>query len=81
MNAFWILLALFWGLPIFVAHHLGLSRGRTGWLWGLLLGWVGVFILALMRPRTAVDELHELEARRQLELLEAQAPPRTSIWR
>jgi hypothetical protein len=42
---------LLWLLPIFCAIKLGISRDRMGWLWGLLLGWIGVLILAIMRPQ------------------------------
>jgi hypothetical protein len=36
--------------PTIIAAHLGHSRDRTGWMWGLFLGWLGVLILAIMRP-------------------------------
>src|SRR5262245_28084675 len=48
-SAVFILPFALWILPIIVAISLGLSRGRTGWLWGALLGWLGVLILACMR--------------------------------
>lgn len=65
-------IGLFWVLPVIVAIGLGHSRGRNGWVWGFLLGWLGVLILAIMRPRSAVDELAELEAERKLRQLEQQ---------
>jgi hypothetical protein len=37
-------------LPILCAIELGYSRDRTGWMWGLFLNWLGVIILACMRP-------------------------------
>ena len=37
-------------LPVGVAIELGYSRDRSGWMWGLFLGWLGVVILACMRP-------------------------------
>lgn len=46
-----ILVGLLWLLPIVIAIELGESRDRTGWKWGLFLGWLGVLILAIMRPR------------------------------
>ena len=46
MNALIVTAALFWGLPIFITHQLGLSRNRTGWLWGLCLGWLGVLLIS-----------------------------------
>lgn len=53
---FW---SVFWGviiivaflLPIGIAIHLGVSRHRTGWMWGLFLNWLGVLILACMRAQ------------------------------
>jgi hypothetical protein len=41
---------LLWVVPIIVAIELGKSRDRKGWMWGLFLGWIGVLILAIMRP-------------------------------
>lgn len=66
VDPLWLIPGLIWFLPIIIAIELGRSRGRTGWLWGTLLGWLGVLILAIMRPRTAVDELRELEAAERL---------------
>ena len=43
---------LFWGAAIFTAHKIGESKRRTGWLWGFLLGWIGVIILACLGPAT-----------------------------
>lgn len=40
-----------WGLPILICVSLGRTRDRTGWMWGLFLGWLGVLILAIMRAR------------------------------
>ena len=45
-----ILIAVFWIAPIFVGHAIGKPKGRTGWAWGLLLGWLGVIIVALLSP-------------------------------
>jgi hypothetical protein len=47
-NAFYV--SLFWVLPVVISMSLGLSRDRTGWAWGLVLSWLGVLILAIMRP-------------------------------
>ena len=41
---------LMWILPIIIGIELGLSRDRTGWMWGCFLSWLGVLILACMRP-------------------------------
>jgi hypothetical protein len=51
MEALIVTLAIFWGAPIAICNHLGQSRDRTGWMWGLFLGWLGVLILAIMRPQ------------------------------
>ena len=40
-----------WLLPIIVCIHLGASRDRKGLLWGFFLSWLGVLILACMRPQ------------------------------
>jgi hypothetical protein len=41
---------LFWAAAVFVGHKIGEPKGRTGWAWGLLLGWIGVVILACLGP-------------------------------
>src|SRR5262245_18158746 len=40
------LLVLLWVVPVLLATWLGRQKGRRGWLYGLLLSWIGVFILA-----------------------------------
>jgi hypothetical protein len=39
---------ILWIVPIFVANAMGRSKNRSGLAYGLLLGWVGVLILALL---------------------------------
>jgi hypothetical protein len=39
---------IFWVLPIVVGHKIGAGKNRAGWAWGLLLGWLGVIILACL---------------------------------
>ena len=54
-----VFIAVFSLLPIYVAHRIGAPKGRMGWLWGLLLGWVGVIIVAVLPPasrQTAAPE-------------------------
>ena len=46
-----LIIGLFWLLPIVIAIDLGVSRQRSGWMWGFFLGWLGVLILAIMRPQ------------------------------
>lgn len=47
-----LIVGFVWVAPIVVAIGLGESRDRTGWAWGLLLGWLGVLILAIMKPQS-----------------------------
>lgn len=75
MEVLLIILFFWWLLPILICHQLGIARMRTGWLWGFWLGWLGVLILACMRPvplhqRLAIVEA-DAEAERQLELAAA----------
>jgi len=44
-------IGLLYLLPIVIAIELGKSRHRTGWMWGVFLGWLGVLILACMRAQ------------------------------
>ena len=62
--------AIFWVAPIFVGHKLGTPKNRAGWAWGLLLGWIGVLIVACLSDKNPQSvtlsakqhELAELEA-------------------
>jgi TM2 domain-containing membrane protein YozV len=69
-----IFVAVFWVLPIFVGHRIGAPKGRQGWLWGLLLGWIGVIIVACLSDKTGLTakqrQVAELEA--DLKLAELQ---------
>lgn len=51
-----ILIPVFWIAPIFVARAIGKGKGKeSSWVWGLLLGWLGVLIVALQsRPQAPV---------------------------
>jgi hypothetical protein len=46
-----IVLLLFWAAPVFVGHKIGSPKGRSGWVWGLALGWIGVIIVACLGPK------------------------------
>ena len=48
-----LLIAVMWGLPIVIGQMIGGPKGRMGWLWGLLLGWIGVLIVALLGPKSS----------------------------
>ncbi len=43
-----------WVIPIFVAYSMGKAKNRSGVTYGILLGWLGVIILALLPARTNV---------------------------
>ena len=44
-----------WVAPVFVAAWLGGRKGRSlAWLWGRLLGWLGVLIVALLSDRRSL---------------------------
>ena len=47
-----VFLSLMWILPIFVGHKIGSKKDRAGWAWGLILGWLGVIIVACLGPKT-----------------------------
>jgi len=55
LSGYWgavgVFISLAWLLPIVIAINLGVTRQRSGWTWGLFLGWLGVLILAIMRPQ------------------------------
>jgi threonine/homoserine efflux transporter RhtA len=48
--------AVFWVAPIVVAKKLGERKGReSAWVWGLLIGWLGVIVVALLSDKTEQD--------------------------
>jgi hypothetical protein len=61
MDVFGLLLwaALFWVAPIVVAKNVGDRKGRGhAWVWGALIGWIGVIVVALQSDQTG----HEIAA-------------------
>jgi hypothetical protein len=53
---FLLFAAVFWVAPIFVAKKIGDRKGRSSaWAWGVLLGWLGVLIVALLSDRQPYD--------------------------
>jgi hypothetical protein len=48
---FILVFGLIWGLPIFVSHKVGAPKRRAGWAYGLLLGWLGVVVIACLGPK------------------------------
>lgn len=47
---------ILWIVPVFVANAQGKAKNRAGVLYGLLLGWLGVLVLAVLHPHP--DTLH-----------------------
>lgn len=46
---------LFVVAPMYFADLITTKKGRGyGWLWGLLLGWIGVLVVALLSPKSSV---------------------------
>jgi hypothetical protein len=39
-------------LPIWIGQMIGGPKGRAGWAWGLLLGWLGVLIVAVLGSKS-----------------------------
>lgn len=73
MTALVIFVAVMWFAPICVAHDIGKKRNRTGWVYGFVLGWLGVLILSCTSylPSEAERRIREFEAQRQLNNFEA----------
>ena len=67
MAAF-LFVCFFWIIPIVVARDIGDRRNRAGWVYGLLLGWIGVLIVSLTSylPSDAEIQMRELEAQHRL---------------
>ncbi|HEU5211761.1 MAG TPA: hypothetical protein VFU10_03250 [Gaiellaceae bacterium] len=41
-----------WAGATYTAHAIGTRKGRYhSWLWGFLIGWVGVIVVASRKPR------------------------------
>ena len=45
-----VVITVFLLIPIFVAEDIAAEKNREGWLYALLLGWIGVLVVALL-PR------------------------------
>jgi hypothetical protein len=59
----YIFAALVWAAaPVYVAQRIGSRAGRKyPWLWGLLLGWIGVLIVAIV-TRDKRDQIRREKA-------------------
>jgi hypothetical protein len=77
--SFLLFAAICWVLPIAVGHKIGQEKQRAGWAWGLLLGWLGVIILACLGPAKSVTAHHsfQLSSGRQALPATVHAPPPT----
>jgi hypothetical protein len=45
-----LILVAVWLVPIVVADDIGVDKNREGWVYGLLLGWLGVIVVWLLPP-------------------------------
>jgi len=69
-----------WVAAIWLSQHIATGKGRSnGWVWGVLLGWIGVLICALRSPVNQVaslspaeQEVRELEAKVRIRELNKQ---------
>jgi hypothetical protein len=48
----WIAVVIFMIPPTIVGYKIGAKKNRAGWAWGLLLGWIGVIIVACLGPKS-----------------------------
>ena len=55
-------LVLLWVIPFLLTVWLGGQKRRRGWLYGLLLGWIGVFVLANLDDKRPGDDLDDIES-------------------
>jgi hypothetical protein len=68
-----IFIAVFWVAPVFVGLMIGQPKKRAGWAWGLLLGWLGVIIVACLsekKPQVTAQDIHFAAKQREVEQLE-----------
>jgi hypothetical protein len=49
--AAWGVVVVFFVIPVLITWMMGRRKHRHGIWWGLILGWVGVLLLALNWPR------------------------------
>jgi hypothetical protein len=70
-----VFIGIFWIAPIFVGHKIGAPKNRAGWAWGLLLGWIGVIIVACLSnrdPQIAAQDIALTAKQREVKELEAE---------
>lgn len=68
-----IFIAIFWIAPIFVGQKIGAPKNRAGWAWGLVLGWLGVIIVAVLsnkNPQIAAQDSALTAKQREVQQLE-----------
>ena len=39
---------ILWGVAIYVAGQIGKKKNRMGYVWGIMLGWIGVLAVLLL---------------------------------
>jgi hypothetical protein len=61
VGLFWI--AVGYVFPVWICVTRGAQRGRNGWIWGLLLGWIGVLMIFLLPPKQTMSEQIRSEIR------------------
>lgn len=69
-----LFIGAFWIAPVFVGHKIGAPKQRAGWVWGLLLGWIGVAIVACLSnkdPRIVAQDTALTAKQREIQELEA----------
>jgi hypothetical protein len=60
-----VFITIFWIIPVFVGHAIGRPKHRSGAIWAIFLGWLGVIIVALLPPskppewQTSLDALEK----------------------
>jgi hypothetical protein len=70
-----VFIGIFWIAPIFVGHIVGSPKNRAGWAWGLLLGWLGVIIVACLSnkaPQITAQDVALTEKQREVAQLETE---------
>jgi hypothetical protein len=56
---FLLFLLVSWAGSTYAAHALGTRKGRRNcWLWGFLVGWIGVVVVACLGPRYEKRNTH-----------------------
>ena len=50
---FFVVVGVLIVLPVYVAERLTTKKGRRyGWVWGVMLGWIGVLVVLLLADKS-----------------------------